>query len=115
MVPSLTKLIGLKNGLFLQDNAPIHNSKICKKFLENEKIKIIQIPPNSPDLNPIENLWKEINTMCKERECKNENELFEVVKDAWEQIDKKYLESLVQSMPQRIQAVIKEKGRCTKY
>ena len=42
--------------IFMQDNAPIHNAKYAKGFLEKHGIRTIEWPPYSPDLNPIEHL-----------------------------------------------------------
>ncbi|CAK9827487.1 Transposable element Tc1 transposase [Anthophora retusa] len=58
-VPSGTKLIG-ENFIFMQDNDPKHSAKICQNYLKHlediNKLKIMQWPPQSPDLNPIEKL-----------------------------------------------------------
>ncbi|KFM57765.1 Transposable element Tcb2 transposase, partial [Stegodyphus mimosarum] len=43
--------------LFMDDNARPHRANLVDEFLESEDIKRIPWPPNSPDLNPIENLW----------------------------------------------------------
>jgi transposase len=40
------------------DNARYYRSKDVSKYLENSKIKIHFLPPYSPNLNPIERLWK---------------------------------------------------------
>ena len=42
---------------FQQDNDPIHRSKVVKEFLDREVSKTIDWRPNSPDVNPMENMW----------------------------------------------------------
>ena len=66
-------------------------------------------------LNPIENLWSIIDLRTEDREPKNEEELFEILKEAWESIPPHILENLVESMPRRCQDVINSKGYPIKY
>ena len=55
---SLAEKIGLKKGWkLLQDNDPKHTSKVVQTELNKMRIKRINHPPQSPDMNPIENLW----------------------------------------------------------
>lgn len=75
----------------------------------------MQWPPQSPDLNPIENLWYEAERRLGARKYKKPGELFVAVKKAWESIPKERLEKLVESMPRRCQAVINANGYATKY
>ncbi|EED20802.1 transposable element tc1 transposase, putative [Talaromyces stipitatus ATCC 10500] len=43
--------------IFMQDNAPIHISKKSRAWFTDNAVKLLEWPPYSPDLNPIENLW----------------------------------------------------------
>ena len=49
--------------IFMQDGAPCHRSKIVKKFLEENHVTTLDWPGNSPDLNPIENLWAKMKDL----------------------------------------------------
>ena len=63
------------------------------------------------------NLWAELNRLITQRKPKNEDELFEILKNGWQTIHVplEYLHRLIESMPSRCKAVIKSKGMPTKY
>ena len=74
-------------------------------------------PPQSPDLSPIENLWATLNRRLNEYECPPRGmiELWDRMEVEWNKISKDECLRLVDSMPDRIAAVLKAKGRWTDY
>jgi transposase len=51
---------------YLQDGAPCFTSKKVMGFLREKRIAVLDWPGNSPDLNPIENLWSIIKKRLKD-------------------------------------------------
>lgn len=77
MLPSMKKLLGHQRGIFQHDNDPKHSAKKTKEWLSKKKVKVLEWPPQSPDLNPIENLWEILNKYRdKSTHIRNEEELW---------------------------------------
>ena len=117
-MPSGKRLIGLP-FIVLQDNDPKHTANSVKKYLQNKSnqghIEAFEFPAQSPDLNPIENLWKILKDQMKNVKTANLDDLFHKLTEIWNGIDVSYLYTLVESMPRRCKAVIAAKGMFTKY
>ena len=77
MVPSLKKLG--PRATFQHDNDPKHSSKQTTAFLKKQKVKVLEWPSMSPDLNPIEHLWGVLKDKVAERKVSNIRQLQEVV------------------------------------
>ncbi|XP_058790002.1 uncharacterized protein LOC131663549 [Phymastichus coffea] len=99
---------------FQHDNDPKHTSTICKNYLSNlekqKKLKVMQWPPQSPDLNPIELLWEELDRAVRKNSPSSATNLWEVLKREWVNIKQETLDKLVARMPRICKAVIKHKG-----
>ena len=115
VVPSAQKLFRGRNWTFVQDNDPKHTAKSTKRLMKRLKIPLEDWPSQSPDLNPIENLWSYLDHMTMDRKCNSEAELFEVLTEAWHKIPVSYLGHLVDSMNRRLNKVVDPNGYPTKY
>lgn len=60
---------------FQQDNDPKHTSRVASAFLRENMPEVIDWPSNSPDLNPIENLWSIVKRNVEKRQPKNLDDL----------------------------------------
>lgn len=112
---SATNLRMGRRYIFQQDNDPKHTSKVAKDYFSKNKIQLLGSPPQSPDLNPIENLWSILDQKLPFERRKNRNEFFETIKNEWRKISPDTTQKLVDSMPRRLRAVIEARGGPTKY
>lgn len=102
--------------IFQQDNDPKHSSKLVKEWFSTKKVKVMEWPSQSPDLNPIENLWGDVKrALGKLPKPKNRQELWENVQNAWKDLPATKCQKLVDSMTRRCHEVLKNKGFTTKY
>ncbi len=113
MLPSLRALV--RRALFQHDNDPKHTSKATVGFLKKNRVKVIQWPSMSPDLNPIEHLWGILKRQVEHHSPFNTQSLKEVILEEWKKIDLAKCRQLVHSMSRRLGAVIKNHGGHTKY
>ncbi len=115
MLPSADKLYGDADFIFQQDLAPAHTAKGTKSWFNDHGVTVLDWPANSPDLNPIENLWGIVKRKMRDTRPNNVDDLKATVKETWASTPPQQCHKLITSMPRRIEAVIKAKGAPTKY
>ena len=108
-----------KEQVYLQhDNDPKHKSKSTQQWLTDNSIRHINDwPSQSPDLNPIEHVWHQLKLRLSSysTHARNIDELWERVDREWNSFDEDLCRRYIDSMPARIEAVIKAKGGHTSY
>lgn len=78
----------------MQDNAPCHKAQKVMGLFE-EGISLMKWPAQSPKLNPIENVWKLIGERAQKRNLKNQDHLWELLKDEWKGITADFCKKLI--------------------
>jgi len=116
-IPTLRKFFPRNDGIFQEDNARPHTSKVATAVRESANIKTLNWPAQSPDLNPIESIWHEMKQAIRHRDPAPSNleQLEKYVKAAWKNVPPEYYKKLIDDMPKKIKAVISAKGNVTKY
>jgi transposase len=101
----------------VEDGAPIHRSMAAKHFRMANSMNVLHHPAQSPDLNPIEHIWKQLKLMINKRPVrpKSISELKVALLEEWDKIDINLTKKLADSMVGRVKCVIQSKGGPTKY
>lgn len=114
LLPSL-RALSRGAGPIQQDNDPKHNAKVCLKVLTDHHISRVLQPPQSPDLNPLENVWNTLKDRVAEHNPGSAQQLRRWIQFEWDKMRNADFLSSVLSMPQRCQAVIDAQGGPTRY
>lgn len=116
LVPFLEKNANT-NFIFQQDNAAIHNSAATKNWFSSKNIAVLQWPACSPDVNPMENVWGILSNRVysENRQYPDVAALKTAILEEWERISEIEINNLVQSMQNRVFALIQNKGGRIRY
>jgi transposase len=83
-------------------------------WLRDKSLNVLEYPSQSPDLNLIEHLWRDLKIAVQQHSPSNLTEL-EICREEWEKLSKYRCAKLLASYPRRLKAVIASKGASTKY
>jgi len=104
--------------IFQHDNDPKHTAGSVKEWLSNQEFEVMKWPAQSPDLNPIENMWATLKKRLYrdyERPPKGIIEHWERIAETWYKITKEECQKVIDTMPDRCRQVITKKGYWIDY
>jgi hypothetical protein len=103
--------------LLMEDGAPIHRSTAAKQWREVNEIATLEWPAQSPDLNPIEHVWKLLKDAISTKvpPIRTIKDLRHALRDEWTKLDVEVISKSVENMPQRIKDVIQAQGGSTRF
>jgi transposase len=109
--------LDLDNVIFQQDNDPKHTARVTKEWLEENNVIVLEWPAQSPDLNPIEHIWSEVERRLRklDQPVKNKNDLWDKIQTVWNNIEVNVCTKLIETMPERIKDVYLVKGGYTRW
>ena len=115
VMESASILFNGSSFVFQQDNATPHTARRTKSLFARRHVKVMKWPAQSPDMNPIEHVWRRLKTMVWGRKPTTMEELITCIHEEWDKLDENFIKKLVEGMPRRVTALAKARGRNTKY
>lgn len=104
-----------EDWILQEDNDPKHRSIVCTEWKRENGIVTLDWPSQSPDANPIENVWSYLKFRLRGKRIFTLKQLIRQIRRIWRTLSSEYAENLVESMPRRCQAIIDAGGDWTHY
>ncbi len=104
-----------KQDPLLSETGPQGSMITTTDLLKKLRVKVMDWPSISPDLNPIEHLWDILKRKVEEREVSNIHQFHDIVMEEWKRTPVATCEAVVNSMPKSFKAVLENNVGHTKY
>ena len=121
LLGSLTDLkirrTGNSSAIFQQDNDPKHKSRLAWSWFKTKRLCLLSWPPSSLDMSIIEHVWDQLDCLVRSRDPlpQNQEEMWAALQEEWEKFPQTSLDTLFESMPERVAALVKACGGYTRY
>ncbi len=103
MLPSRRRLFQGRSCVFQQDNAKPHTSAASTTaWLRTRRVRVLNWPACSPDLSPLDNIWRILKRKIRQRWPRTLQQLETYIRQEWDQIPTPKLQKLITSMPRRL-------------
>ena len=100
--------------IYQGDNDPKH-TELVKIWKNDYQIKSIDWPSNSPDLNPIENVWHILKSEIEQTQTNSTEEFIKCIEDKWKHIPIEIINKIIGSMKRRCEKIIESNGEHIDY
>ncbi|KAL7291992.1 hypothetical protein TKK_0014277 [Trichogramma kaykai] len=118
-VPTINQVFGNQCAInVIEDNCAIHTAHIVRNWWRDDsRFNRLELPPRSPEINIIENVWAEMVREWRPTMATTEAQLIARVEQTWESLrnNLEYFQKLTDSIPRRLQKIIDKNGSGIRY
>ncbi len=116
-LPSAEKRFGADTSKWVlqEDNDPKHTPRLARAWREEHEVVRLPWPAQSPDQNPIENVWMLVKSELRHHQPKSTMAMKRWITIIWSHLPAQFAENLVASMKRRLQALMEAQGDYTIY
>jgi DDE superfamily endonuclease len=103
--------------VFPHDNDPNYTAESTQQWVSAYQVNVLKWPAQSPDLNPMEHLWNEVERRLKKlpKKPKSSDDLWQKIQDVWNTIQADDCMKLIATIPQSVKDVKKASGEYARW